>query len=119
MGNKMGERLKVLVHGTGFAGRGHAEAFSSVGAEIVGMVGRTESVVRKVTKDMSIPYAGMDWEQALKDCQPDIVSIGTPGGAHAGPIKQAIAQGCHVFCCLLYTSPSPRDQRGSRMPSSA
>ena len=24
---------------------------------------------------------------------------------------------CHV--CLLYTSPSPRDQRGSRMPSSA
>ena len=24
---------------------------------------------------------------------------------------------CHL--CLLYTSPSPRDQRGSRMPSSA
>ena len=26
--------------------------------------------------------------------------------------------GCYL-CCLLYTSPSPRDQRGSRMPSSA
>ena len=25
----------------------------------------------------------------------------------------------HGHCCLLYTSPSPRDQRGSRMPSSA
>ena len=24
-----------------------------------------------------------------------------------------------IKCCLLYTSPSPRDQRGSRMPSSA
>ena len=24
-----------------------------------------------------------------------------------------------VYDCLLYTSPSPRDQRGSRMPSSA
>ena len=24
-----------------------------------------------------------------------------------------------VSACLLYTSPSPRDQRGSRMPSSA
>ena len=23
------------------------------------------------------------------------------------------------YACLLYTSPSPRDQRGSRMPSSA
>ena len=28
----------------------------------------------------------------------------------------AVAQG---LACLLYTSPSPRDQRGSRMPSSA
>ena len=25
----------------------------------------------------------------------------------------------HISTCLLYTSPSPRDQRGSRMPSSA
>ena len=25
----------------------------------------------------------------------------------------------HYLFCLLYTSPSPRDQRGSRMPSSA
>ena len=25
----------------------------------------------------------------------------------------------NVYVCLLYTSPSPRDQRGSRMPSSA
>ena len=27
--------------------------------------------------------------------------------------------GSNVLTCLLYTSPSPRDQRGSRMPSSA
>ena len=26
---------------------------------------------------------------------------------------------CSSNICLLYTSPSPRDQRGSRMPSSA
>ena len=25
----------------------------------------------------------------------------------------------YIRTCLLYTSPSPRDQRGSRMPSSA
>ena len=25
----------------------------------------------------------------------------------------------NMTTCLLYTSPSPRDQRGSRMPSSA
>ena len=27
--------------------------------------------------------------------------------------------GADIKACLLYTSPSPRDQRGSRMPSSA
>ena len=26
---------------------------------------------------------------------------------------------CGPYCCLLYTSPSPRDKRQSRMPSSA
>ena len=30
-----------------------------------------------------------------------------------------IRRGEEFSCCLLYTSPSPRDQRGSRMPSSA
>ena len=29
------------------------------------------------------------------------------------------AAAAHNISCLLYTSPSPRDQRGSRMPSSA
>ena len=94
----MSEKLKVLVHGTGFAGQGHTDAFRNVGAEVVGMVGRTASVVEEVTTKMSIPYGGTDWQQALADCRPDIVSIGTPGGAHVEPIKQAIAQGCHVFC---------------------
>ena len=30
-----------------------------------------------------------------------------------------IHDGTRSWLCLLYTSPSPRDQRGSRMPSSA
>ena len=44
---------------------------------------------------------------------------------HVGKIpveEEIIAVACAVqnlHLCLLYTSPSPRDQRGSRMPSSA
>ena len=30
-----------------------------------------------------------------------------------------VCEHTHIPVCLLYTSPSPRDQRGSRMPSSA
>ncbi|TYK66970.1 Gfo/Idh/MocA family protein [Colwellia echini] len=93
----MSNKVKILVHGTGFAGQGHAEAFRYAGAEIVGIVGRTESVVKQVAQDMGIPYAGTDWQQALEDTKPDVVSIATPGGAHVDPIKQAIAFGCHVF----------------------
>ena len=40
------------------------------------------------------------------------------------PLATALESVCEkwlidLFACLLYTSPSPRDQRGSRMPSSA
>lgn len=94
----MGQKVRVLVHGTGFAGQGHVEAFREAGAEIVGIVGRTPSVVEQVADDLGIAYRGVDWAQALKDCEPNTVSIGTPGGAHYDAIKQAIAAGCHVFC---------------------
>ena len=100
----MDRALRVLIAGTGFAGQGHAEAFRSAGAEIVGIVGRTPEVVRDVAQNMGIPYAGTDWQEALTVCKPDIVSIATPGGAHYEPIKQAIAHGCHVFCDKPMTS---------------
>ena len=36
------------------------------------------------------------------------------------PLKDPMPLGPeNLYDCLLYTSPSPRDQRGSRMPSSA
>ena len=67
--------------------------------------------------------------------------VGTPtllrGSAYDRPIQDTLTQATdhrqallasgvsqeaideHHEHCLLYTSPSPRDQRGSRMPSSA
>lgn len=94
----MNQKKKVLVFGTGFAGQGHTKAFRDASAEVVGIVGRTESVTKQVAKELNIPYAGTDWQLALNDCQPDIVTIATPGGSHFEPIKQAIEFGCHVFC---------------------
>ena len=51
------------------------------------------------------------------------VMIGDGGsGKHATVaewFKAADLRSAHSLSCLLYTSPSPRDQRGSRMPSSA
>ena len=45
----------------------------------------------------------------------------TLAGAILGDVATTFEAGSDttVIGCLLYTSPSPRDQRGSRMPSSA
>ena len=41
------------------------------------------------------------------------------GSPIAGFLKRNPDGGMHHICCLLYTSPSPRDRQKSRMPSSA
>ena len=45
------------------------------------------------------------WERFLKNCN--------------FKVKKSTLEALRFLSCLLYTSPSPRDQRGSRMPSSA
>ena len=43
--------------------------------------------------------------------------VATAYAAQLGTMK--VTEQIEAITCLLYTSPSPRDQRGSRMPSSA
>ena len=51
----------------------------------------------------------------------DAMSAGGGGGNTGAPTGLTATGGIisDYTTCLLYTSPSPRDQRGSRMPSSA
>ena len=60
------------------------------------------------------------WVQAYikrLELQTTAAYVTAHGDDHSGAILIKIAK-MDGFC-LLYTSPSPRDQRGSRMPSSA
>ena len=52
-------------------------------------------------------------ESVPEDASPHDES-GEPSNLAFGLLALAL-----LVICLLYTSPSPRDQRGSRMPSSA
>ena len=70
-------------------------------------------------KDVSFSYDGV--RKILNNVSFDVKPgemIGLVGSSGGGKttITNLMAR---FYDCLLYTSPSPRDQRGSRMPSSA
>ena len=48
-----------------------------------------------------------------------IIGTGLAGYNVAREFRKLDSETPLLLICLLYTSPSPRDQRGSRMPSSA
>ena len=56
-----------------------------------------------------VRVSAYDSDNAVPGCNP----LASPGTGLPGCVQQAITD------CLLYTSPSPRDISGSRMPSSA
>ena len=59
--------------------------------------------------------------QGLEEKKQILYLLGPVGGGKsslAEKLKELIEK-VPFYACLLYTSPSPRDQRGSRMPSSA
>ena len=48
-----------------------------------------------------------------------VKSLGKDGKGRLKKGANEVTKAAERGTCLLYTSPSPRDQRGSRMPSSA
>ena len=55
----------------------------------------------------------------MVDGQPFLAARDMPDEIHGMGGTNSQSTGYEILICLLYTSPSPRDQRGSRMPSSA
>ena len=80
----------------------------------------TAAVKKLAEKQISVssfaigPERNMALLAALANNSGGNIVIDTDAADSVGNGAQALAK-----TCLLYTSPSPRDQRGSRMPSSA
>ena len=71
----------------------------------------TSGVDISVNDDGKVSVSGKAVSQEMKE--KIILAVGNVEGV------EAVEDQADVGVCLLYTSPSPRDQRGSRMPSSA
>src|SRR3954462_1777639 len=94
----MPNSLTALILGSGYAGEGHTLALRRAGVDVVAMAGRTESAVVAMAQRLEIPNTGTNWRQMVADLHPDIVAVGTPGGAHLEQCLGAIEAGCHVLC---------------------
>ena len=70
-------------------------------------------------KDLGQNFVGTEHLLLALIAESDGVAMRTLGkmGVDASRLRNLIY--AYIEDCLLYTSPSPRDQRGSRMPSSA
>ena len=77
----------------------------------------TDAGVNRVTPELFVKYGT---PQAMAQADPeDIARIIRSIGFYRTKAKNCIACAQMIMSCLLYTSPSPRDISGSRMPSSA
>ena len=79
------------------------------------------AVTRALVEGVLAPVRWVDVQHALRDAGVGLLVEVGPGGVLTGLAKRTLpdVRAVSVQTCLLYTSPSPRDQRGSRMPSSA
>ena len=76
----------------------------------------TEATVSKWLKNIGDNFEA---DEPLVEIETDKITVEVPA-PHAGSLKEIkVSEGTDVEICLLYTSPSPRDQLTSRMPSSA
>ena len=94
----MSKKLKVLVVGCGNMGTSHARAYHQLADfEIVGLVSRGPESREKLSKELGgLPTFG-NFDNALKQSQPDVVSINTYPETHAEYATKSIKAGAHVF----------------------
>ena len=87
--------IRVLVAGLGNMGRSHALAYHRHGGfEIVGLVNRSTP---RLHQELSGYATQPDFQAALRDLRPDLVSVNTYSDTHADYAVAAMEQGAHVF----------------------
>ncbi len=96
MSNK--NTIKVLVVGCGHMGTSHARAYQQLSEfEIVGLVSRSPKSRDALSELLGGLPTFEDYGSALKNTQPDAVSINTYPDTHFEYVKMALEAGAHVF----------------------
>ena len=89
---------KVLVVGVGNMGSAHARAYSKIDQfELVGLVARTPERRKKLSLELGNIKEYDNFDIALKDSKPDVVSINTYTEFHKEYAIKSLKSGAHIF----------------------
>jgi predicted dehydrogenase len=92
------DRIKILVVGCGNMGTSHARAYHQMeGFQIVGLVSRKPESRKNLSKELGGYPTFSNYNNALKETNPDAVSINTYPDTHAEYIRIALNANAHVF----------------------
>jgi predicted dehydrogenase len=90
--------MRIGILGAGWAGSGHAQAYSEMrDVEIAGIVGRRESRVKERAGSLGIPWF-TDPHKILDDDTVEAVDVCYPTFIHCEYAIEALKRGKHVFC---------------------
>ena len=94
----MNRVFKVLVVGVGNMGSAHARAYSKIDQfELVGLVARTPERRKKLSLELGNIKEYDNFDIALKDSKPDVVSINTYTESHKEYAIKSLKSGAHIF----------------------
>ena len=85
--------MRAAIVGAGGIARVHARLIRELGAELVGVCGRTLETARSFAAP-----AYDDLDAMLRDQRPDVVHVCSPNHLHAAHSIAAFAAGAHVLC---------------------
>lgn len=90
--------MKFGIIGSGMISRFHARAIQEMnGSELVAVFGQREAAARALAEEFKVkPFWNLT--EFLAEPGLEIVTIGTPSGAHLEPALAALAAGKHVVC---------------------
>ena len=91
-------KLKVLIVGCGNMGTSHARAYHRLNEfEIAGLVSRSPGSRERLSKEFGGLPMFSDFDHALAEVNPDVVSINTYPDTHAAYVRASLKAGAHVF----------------------
>lgn len=96
----MSRILRIGILGAGWAGGGHAVAFSNLpNVEIRALWSRTRTRAEALAGQLNASGVQIydDWRKLIEQAEVDVISLTTPPTLRCDPLVMALERGCHVL----------------------